>query len=509
MLSGRYQLVEPLARGGMATVWVADDWVLSRRVAVKILRADLAEDDALRTRFRNEAVAAAKVMHPNIVATYDTGDDDGTAYIVMELVNGPTLRRIIDDVGGLPVRDVIRIGEQVADALDAAHRAGLVHRDVKPANVLVPESGPVKVTDFGIAKAIGTDDLTRTGTVMGTARYLSPEQVNGHATDARTDVYGLGLLMFEMLCGHPPFGGDTEIATAMARLTTSAPSVRADRPDAPAQLDDIVHRCLARKPDARYESARAVHDALARLRTPVSRSGTQPAPRSGTQPAPRSGTQPAPRPAAATARPTAKPAPVVPVVRPAPVAVKRRKGSGWIWVVLAVLVVLGLAAAAVYLGTKDNSSGGSGSANSAAGASPAVVGASAFDPFGDGQEDDAHTGQAVDGDVTTAWSTEHYNDPLQNTKKGVGLRIELEGDAKISSVTVKTNQDGWSGDIYVSSDPGSTLADWGTPQAGGAELGMSKTFTMDARGKYVLIWLTVLPKVGDSYQLQITDVTVA
>ncbi len=299
MLSGRYQLVEPLARGGMATVWIADDRVLSRRVAVKVLRADLAEDDALRTRFRNEAVAAAKVAHPNIVATYDTGDDDGTAYIVMELVNGPTLRRIIDDVGGLPVRDVVRIGEQVADALDAAHRAGLVHRDVKPANVLVPEGGPVKVTDFGIAKAIGTDDLTRTGTVMGTARYLSPEQVNGHATDARTDVYGLGLLLFEMLCGHPPFGGDTEIATAMARLTTSAPSVRTDRPDAPAALDDIVHRCLARRPDARYESARGVHDALARLRAPQTRAA--PAPEAGTE-------------AGAATRPR-RPAPA-PVVRP-------------------------------------------------------------------------------------------------------------------------------------------------------------------------------------------------
>jgi serine/threonine-protein kinase len=255
----------------MATVWVADDAVLSRQVAVKVLRADLAEDDALRTRFRNEAIAAAKLSHPNIVATYDTGDDDGTAYIVMELVSGPTLRRIIDDVGGLPVQDVVRIGAQVAAALDAAHGAGLVHRDVKPANVLVPEAGPVKVTDFGIAKAIGTDDLTRTGTVMGTARYLSPEQVNGHGTDARTDVYGLGLLLFEMLCGHPPSGGDTEIATAMARLTTTAPSVRVERPDAPAALDDIVHRCLARKPEARYASAGRVHDALVRMQSTAPR----------------------------------------------------------------------------------------------------------------------------------------------------------------------------------------------------------------------------------------------
>ena len=143
---------------------------------------------------------------------------------------------------------MIRIGKQVADALDAAHRAGLVHRDVKPANVLVPRGGPVKVTDFGIAKAAGGDDLTRTGTVMGTARYLAPEQVNGRPTDPRTDVYALGLLMFEALCGHPPFGGDTDIATAMARLTTSAPAVRAERPEVSQALDDVIHRCLARQP---------------------------------------------------------------------------------------------------------------------------------------------------------------------------------------------------------------------------------------------------------------------
>src|SRR5690349_7756143 len=250
----------------MATVWIADDPVLSRRVAVKVLRADLAADDGTRTRFRNEAIAAARLSHPNIVSTYDTGDDEGVAYIVMELVDGPTLRHLIDEHGGLPVADVIRIGKQVADALDAAHRAGFVHRDVKPANVLVPRTGPVKVTDFGIAKAAGGDDLTRTGTVMGTARYLAPEQVNGRPTDPRTDVYALGLLLYGALCGHPPFGGDTEIATAMARLTTSAPAVRAERPEVSQALDDVIHRCLARQPSARFGSAAAVRDALDRAR---------------------------------------------------------------------------------------------------------------------------------------------------------------------------------------------------------------------------------------------------
>ena len=239
----------------MAAVWIADDPVLSRRVAVKILRDDLAADPNTRARFRHEAISAARLNHPNVVATYDTGDDDGTAYIVMELIDGPTVRQLLRERGPLPVREVLRIGVQVADALEAAHRAGLVHRDVKPPNVLVPPAGPVKVTDFGIAKAVGVDELTRTGTVMGTARYLAPEQVNGQPTDARTDVYGLGLLLYEMLCGRPPFGGDTDVATAMARLTTSAPPIRPQRPDVPAALDDIVHRCMARDPARRFASA--------------------------------------------------------------------------------------------------------------------------------------------------------------------------------------------------------------------------------------------------------------
>src|SRR5262249_2480020 len=159
------------------------------------------------------------------------------AYIVMELIRGPTLRQLISRSQRLPVDEVVRIGSEVADALDAAHRAGIVHRDVKPANVLVPPDGPVKVTDFGIAKAGAEHDLTRTGTVMGTARYLAPEQVSGRPTDARTDVYALGLLLYEALCGHPPFGGDTDVATAMARLTTTAPAIRTERPSVPAALD--------------------------------------------------------------------------------------------------------------------------------------------------------------------------------------------------------------------------------------------------------------------------------
>jgi len=313
----------------MGTVWVADDPVLSRRVAIKILRADLAADDATRARFRHEAIAAARLSHPNIVAIYDTGDEDDTAYIVMELVDGPTVRNLLDERGTLAVRDAVRIGMQVADALDAAHRVGLVHRDVKPPNVLVPPSGPVKVTDFGIAKANDSGDLTRTGMVMGTARYLAPEQVTGRPADARTDVYALGLLLYEMLCGKPPFRGDTDIATAAARLTTTAPPVRLRRPDAPPALDDVVHKCLARDITRRFVSAADVRTALAavRLDAPAARPTPRPAPR------------PAPRPTPA----------------PRPRARRRRNTGTWIWVVIVFLLAIAGAVAAVLV-VRDNTS---------------------------------------------------------------------------------------------------------------------------------------------------------
>jgi serine/threonine-protein kinase len=315
----------------MASVWVAEDPVLSRKVAVKILRDDLAADPATRARFHYEAIAAARLNHANIVSTYDTGDDNGTAYIVMELVDGPTVRDLLRADGPLPMREVLRIGMQVADALEAAHRAGIVHRDVKPPNVLVPRGGPVKVTDFGIAKALGSDDLTRTGTVMGTARYLAPEQVNGKPTDARTDVYALGLLLYEMLCGKPPFGGETDVATAMARLTTTAPSIRPQRPDAPAALDQIVHRCLARDPARRFASAAEVHVALASVRagapvTPPRAVAARPAPA-----------------AVPTPRPTPRPA----KARPAPR--KRSSTATWVWVVIVFLLAIAGAVAAFVI----------------------------------------------------------------------------------------------------------------------------------------------------------------
>lgn len=261
MLGGRYQLVSALARGGMATVWVGQDQLLDRRVAIKTLHPELSGDAGLRTRFRHEAVAAARLSDPGIVATYDTGDDDGVGYIVMEFVDGPNLRHVLDERGPLPIGEAAGIGREVASALDHAHRQGVIHRDVKPANVLVPPGGRVKVTDFGIAKA-GGSELTRTGTVVGTARYLAPEQLRGEPVDPRTDIYALGLVLYEMLTGELPFHGDTEMAISLARLSVSPAPVSIGRPDTPPGLARLVMACLALEPADRPPNAQVVADAL-------------------------------------------------------------------------------------------------------------------------------------------------------------------------------------------------------------------------------------------------------
>jgi tRNA A-37 threonylcarbamoyl transferase component Bud32 len=271
VLGGRYRLIRPIAKGGMAEVWEGYDDVLSRAVAVKMLQPHLATDESLVERFRREAIAAARLTHPGVVATYDTGTDGGTAWIVMELIRGDTLRQLLTERGPMDPPMAVDIAGQIADALAHAHRAGLVHRDIKPANVLLLEedAGPprAKVTDFGIAKAtegIGLD-LTRTGMVLGTPKYLSPEQVEGLEPDARADLYSLGVVLFEMLTCRVPFEGPTDMATAIAHVRQPAPRVSSLRPDVPLELDQLVADLLAKDPAARVPSAVALRQALARI----------------------------------------------------------------------------------------------------------------------------------------------------------------------------------------------------------------------------------------------------
>ncbi len=266
VLAERYRLTAHIARGGMADVYAAIDEVLGRKVAVKMLHANYATDEAFVQRFRREAQAAANLTHPNIVSIYDTGKDGGHYYIVMELVEGRTLRDVLRSEGPLLPRRAAEIASEVAAALSVAARGGLAHRDVKPGNILLTETGSVKVTDFGIARAWDdSEELTRTGAVIGTATYFSPEQAQGRPADGRSDLYSLGVVLFEMLTGRPPFSGETPVSVAYQHVSETASVPSTSNPDVPPDLDAIVMRALQKNPTDRYQTAEEMRGDLLRF----------------------------------------------------------------------------------------------------------------------------------------------------------------------------------------------------------------------------------------------------
>ncbi len=266
LLGDRYLLGEMIGPGGMADVYIAQDQRLSREVAVKILRSDLAKDPAFVTRFRKEAKAAAGLNHPGIVAVYDSGEEPAP-YIVMELVTGHTLRDLIHQGERISLEHALTIVEQVLAALEYSHQRNIVHRDIKPANVMIADSGEVKVMDFGIARAM--DDLgatlTSTWNVVGTAQYLSPEQAVGESADARSDIYSTGCLLFELLTGQPPFTGETPVSIAYQHVSGDIPSARAIQNDLPVGIETIIKVALAKKVDERYQSAQEMLDDLIKV----------------------------------------------------------------------------------------------------------------------------------------------------------------------------------------------------------------------------------------------------
>jgi serine/threonine-protein kinase len=264
LVADRYRMVRSLGHGAMAEVWEANDEALQRRVAIKILHPHLRTPSTI-ARFRAEGLATARLGHPAIVTVFDTISLPDLEAIVMELVDGRTLRFVLDQRGTLTIERAVHIATTVADALHMAHLSGVVHRDVKPANIILGRDGTIKITDFGIAKSDVAIDLTETGTYVGTARYVAPEQVRGERANARSDVYALGTVLYESLAGHSPFSADHDDALALARLHRDAPSVRSARPDVSPALDAVVARALARDPRDRYESAAAFADALRRV----------------------------------------------------------------------------------------------------------------------------------------------------------------------------------------------------------------------------------------------------
>ncbi len=529
VLGGRYELVSTIAAGGMAQVWRGRDLALTRPVAVKILHPHLGTDHAFVTRFRREALASARLSHPSIVAVYDTMSEQGIEAIVMELVEGRTLRSVLDEAGFLPPPDVVDIGVQISDALDVAHRAGIVHRDIKPANIMVGTDRRIMVTDFGIAKATKDDDLTHTGTLLGTAKYLAPEQVTGEPVDPRADIYALGVVLFEAATGGPPFLAETDAATALARLREDAPRCRERRADVPVALDEIIAKAMARHPDQRYDRALSLRSALDRvdltrvgpvpadlstLPPPVERTAVQAQPGALPQPGLR------PQPPATPPTPSSGPVPAGPgtgTAAPKPKRgerkakkqadraeakranreakeAKRRKGRQRPTRTLAaVLIIGGLVLAGALLASLGGRDTGVD-----IDAPIAIAEAIPFDPEGPAPftERNDLAPLAIDSDPETVWRTDGYARAGLGggLKSGVGLILVLDGERSLEAIDLDViSQEEWRVEVYVGDgDFGENGEDFEPDTDPVAVLDNSSTgASLDgATGSHVLLWIT-------------------
>lgn len=466
LLAGRYRLETEIAAGGMATVWRAGDLVLGRKVAVKILHRHLADDEVLRERFRLEALAAAPLTHANIVSIFDTGEHEGSPYIVMEYLGGGTLAELLAERGALDPERVATVGADVCNALAYAHRAGVVHRDVKPANIMFSESGHLKVVDFGIAKAaLGAVDLTTTGTILGTLRYVAPEVVEGKDPDFRADLYSLAVVLFQCATGRPPFPGESELASAMARLEKDPPRARDIRPDIPRELDAVIARALARSPEARFADAGEMGGVLRAV------AGDDEA-----------------------ARVIAAAPPTVQVPVPAPETSFLRSEGRWL---LPTVLLLAAASALVFavvrfapdvpfLRRQPAFEQGAG------GAAVEIRGAGTFDPGGDGEKEDL-VPRAFDGNRRTAWRTQSYTRAdLGGLKPGVGIWFDMGDPAALRSVRVVPEQPGFSATIRHSDD-GRT---WSEPGPSETVQG-DHDFTVTGEHRYWMVWVTGLARTGE------------
>lgn len=261
-INDRYQILRMIGEGGMANVYLAHDLILDRDVAVKVLRGDLAGDEKFVRRFQREAISASSLSHPNIVEMYDVGEDDGSYFIVMEYVDGKTLKNLIKKRGALTLSEVVDIMKQLTSAIACAHDSYIIHRDIKPQNVLILEDGTVKITDFGIAMALNSNELTQTNSVMGSVHYLPPEQANGSGSTVKSDIYSLGILMFELLTGNIPFKGENAVEIAIKQMKEPIPSVCKINPEIPQSIENIILKACAKNPKNRYDTVNEMRDDL-------------------------------------------------------------------------------------------------------------------------------------------------------------------------------------------------------------------------------------------------------
>ncbi|MBW3594115.1 MAG: protein kinase [Actinobacteria bacterium] len=465
VLAERYALEELVAAGGMGSVYRARDEVLARTVAVKILHPELARDATFLERFRREALAAARLTHPNIVSIYDTGTE-GTAgderhFIVMEFCGGGTLEEVAVKEGPLEPDRIYAIGSAICDALAYAHGNGVIHRDIKPANVLLADDGTVKVSDFGIAKAAFTGkDVTTSGSLLGTVTYISPEQARGEEPDARSDIYSLGVVLYELAAGRAPFSADTPVATALKHLKEEPAPLRSIRAGIPRELEGVILRTLHKDPVERPASAAELKAELAK------RAGST----------------------TSVMRPTA--------ARAAPRHQQHHGDASWVArvvVLIAVVVLVAIAATWLLSAEEDGNDVPADRGDGAVGTTLPISSVTDFDPGGDDSEHAGEVPLAWDGNPASAWTTENYDDGFEGVgKTGVGLLFDLGETIDVDAVEVVGSAE-MSIEIRASDEPPAgdhTSLDL-IDDADSIEA--NETFEVGRSGRYWLIWITQLP----------------
>ncbi|HEX6787849.1 MAG TPA: serine/threonine-protein kinase [Gaiellaceae bacterium] len=472
MIAERYEVEELVGTGGMSSVYRARDRLLERLVALKVLHPHYGDDEEYVERFRREARSVAQLSHPHIVTVIDRGEDDGQQFIVFEYVDGENLKQLIARNGPLPARRALELAIEIADALAFAHEHGLIHRDVKPQNVLVSQDGDAKVTDFGIARSLDVEHgVTQTGTVLGTSNYLSPEQASGKPTTPATDVYSLGVVVYELLTGDVPFPGDNFVAVAMKHLNERPPDLLEQRRDVPLRLAAAVDRALEKDPALRFPTmdqfAWELRQCLAELDAPVADADqTLITPRAV-------------------------------ISESAPRRVRTRRSRTPAYILVALLAVAAIVAGVLGLGGSKGDK--KPSATNGGGGTPASVtlhGVGDYDPQGTGGEHSSSAPLATDGDPTTAWYTEHYaSAAFGGLKDGLGLVVNAGRPVKLGTLTVSTSTPGFTARILAGNSPSSGFqTDSATRTASS-----STTFTLNGKtAQYYVVWITKLPPGGSA-----------
>jgi serine/threonine-protein kinase len=487
VLSGRYRLEAKLGSGGMSTVYLARDETLDRPVAVKVMHREMSEQEDQLQRFRQEAKAVAKLMHPNVVSVIDAGEDAGHPYIVFEYVKGETLKQRISRVGALDTQEAIAYAIEIARGLTVAHGRQMVHRDIKPQNILIDDEGRAKLTDFGISRQLEQEGVTATGRVLGTTDYVAPEQAMGRGVDPRSDIYSLGVVLYEMLVGQVPFQAESQVGVAMKHVNEELPDVQRRRPGISAAVALVVDRATTKNPAERYQKIDEMIDDLeTALEVEAARAGST----------------------------TGEATTVLDAVPPPKRKLSVR--SRWSWA--AVLALLFIAGGALLTVQLISSGIGGGGANKGKGHTVAISSATDYDPQGDGEEIGSKVELTRDGNPTgTAWETEHYDSESFDGIKtgpdpGVGVYVTTASQVTPARMIVRSPTPGWDAQVFAApAGPPSELSGWGDPVGGVTDASEAEdiAITVRAPSRYFLLWFTRASEARDQagrYQIEISDI---